>query len=36
AGLSPQQIRQAQINGLDLAFISDAEKQQLREQAAKR
>ena len=26
AGLSQQQIRQAQINGLDLAFISDKEK----------
>ncbi|MGF1911698.1 adenosine deaminase [Vibrio kasasachensis] len=36
AGLSAQQIRQAQINGLDLAFISDTEKQQLRVQAAKR
>jgi len=30
AGLSQAQIRQAQINGLDLAFISDAERAELR------
>lgn len=36
AGLSEAQIRQAQINGLDAAFLSDAEKQALRDQAAQR
>ena len=30
AGLSPAQIRQAQINGLEMAFLSTAEKQALR------
>jgi adenosine deaminase len=30
AGLSPAQIRQAQINGLEMAFLSGAEKQALR------
>lgn len=36
AGLSPEQIRQAQINGLELAFLSDAEKKELKEKAAQR
>ncbi|UIP27845.1 adenosine deaminase [Photobacterium sp. TLY01] len=36
AGLTPEQIRQAQINGLELAFLSDSEKNALREMAAKR
>tara|TARA_R110001592_G_scaffold11218_5_gene56003 strand:- start:1094 stop:2095 length:1002 start_codon:yes stop_codon:yes gene_type:complete len=36
AGLSFEQIKQAQINGLDIAFLSAAEKQALREIAAKR
>jgi len=36
AGLSLEQIKQAQINGLDIAFLSAAEKQALREMAAKR
>lgn len=36
AGLSQEQIRQAQINGLDVAFLSKAEKQALRDLAAKR
>ncbi len=36
AGLSQQQIKQAQINGLDIAFLSEQEKQQLREKAATR
>ncbi|XWJ89486.1 adenosine deaminase [Phytobacter ursingii] len=31
AGLSRDQIRQAQINGLEIAFLSEAEKQALRE-----
>lgn len=35
-GLTQEQLRQIQINGLDLAFLSDAEKQALREIAAKR
>ena len=35
-GLTQEQLRQIQINGLDLAFLSDAEKQALREMAAKR
>ena len=30
AGLTPEQIRQAQINGLDIAFLSEAEKSALR------
>lgn len=34
AGLSREQIRQAQINGLDIAFLSAAEKQALREKIA--
>ena len=36
AGLSLEQIKQAQINGLDIAFLSASEKQALREMAAKR
>ncbi|MGF1740896.1 adenosine deaminase [Vibrio profundum] len=36
AGLSQEQIRQAQINGLDVAYLSEQEKQQLKEKAAKR
>lgn len=36
AGLSQAQIRQAQVNGLDVAFLSEQEKQQLKEKAAKR
>lgn len=36
AGLSAAQIRQAQINGLETAFIGDAEKQALREKVANR
>lgn len=36
AGLSAQQIRQAQINGLKLAFLSQEEKQALRTLAAQR
>lgn len=35
-GLTQGQLRQIQINGLDLAFLSDAEKQALRDMAAKR
>nr|VVV02769.1 Aminodeoxyfutalosine deaminase [Aliivibrio wodanis] len=35
-GLTQEQLRQIQINGLDLAFLSDAEKQALRDIAAKR
>ncbi|KLV07792.1 adenosine deaminase [Photobacterium aquae] len=35
-GLSQAQIRQAQINGLELAFLSDADKLALKEKAAKR
>ncbi|MTH48258.1 adenosine deaminase [Intestinirhabdus alba] len=34
AGLSREQIRQAQINGLSMAFLSDAEKRALREKIA--
>jgi len=34
AGLSAEQIRQAQINGLELAFITAEEKQALRERVA--
>ncbi|MBD1558548.1 adenosine deaminase [Vibrio sp. S9_S30] len=36
AGLSQAQIRQAQINGLDIAFLSKAEKEALREMAKNR
>ncbi|MDE9427023.1 adenosine deaminase [Xenorhabdus bovienii] len=36
AGLSPEQIRQAQINGLKTAFLSEAEKQALKAKAANR
>lgn len=36
AGLSKEQIHQAQINGLELAFLSDSEKQALKLKAAKR
>jgi adenosine deaminase len=35
-GLSQEQIRQAQINGLEIAFLSDAEKRALRNSALKR
>ncbi|ECJ8610410.1 adenosine deaminase [Salmonella enterica] len=34
AGLSREQIRQAQINGLEIAFLSDSEKRALREKVA--
>ena len=34
AGLSREQIRQAQINGLEMAFLSDSEKQALRDKVA--
>ncbi|XPE41986.1 hypothetical protein ACNKHK_10480 [Shigella flexneri] len=34
AGLTREQIRQAQINGLEMAFLSDEEKQALREKVA--
>lgn len=34
AGLSREQIRQAQINGLEIAFLSDGEKRALREKVA--
>lgn len=34
AGLSREQIRQAQINGLEIAFLSKEEKQALREKVA--
>ena len=33
AGLSLEQIKQAQINGVDIAFLSDADKKSLRERA---
>ncbi|KDO13704.1 adenosine deaminase [Vibrio metoecus] len=36
AGLSQQQIRQAQINGLELAFLSDSDKKALLTKAALR
>lgn len=36
AGLSQEQIRQAQINGLELAFLSEAEKQALKAKVAQR
>ena len=35
-GLSAEQIRRAQINGLEIAFLSDSEKKALRELAAVR
>lgn len=35
AGLSREQIRQAQINGLEMAFLSAEEKRALRKVAAK-
>ncbi len=35
-GLTPEQLKQIQINGLDLAFLSETEKQALRDIAAKR
>ena len=35
-GLNQDQIRQAQINGLELAFLSDAEKSALRHGALNR
>jgi len=35
-GLSAEQIRKAQINGLEMAFLSDSEKKALRELAAVR
>ena len=34
AGLTREQIRQAQINGLEMAFLSNEEKQALREKVA--
>ncbi len=36
AGLSAEQIHQAQINGLELAFLSQQEKQALKEMASQR
>ncbi len=36
AGLSPAQIRQAQDNGVEIAFLSDAEKAALRDMAKSR
>ncbi|MDP5255201.1 MULTISPECIES: adenosine deaminase [unclassified Vibrio] len=36
AGLSQEQIRQAQINGLEMAYLSDSEKAELKAMAAKR
>ncbi len=36
AGLSQAQIRQAQINGLDIAFLSETEKEALRKKALHR
>lgn len=36
AGLSREQIRQAQINGLEIAFLSDSEKRALREKWPRR
>lgn len=35
-GLTQDQLRQIQVNGLDLAFLSNTEKQALRDMAAKR
>ncbi len=34
AGLSREQIRQAQINGLEIAFLTEAEKAALRQRVA--
>ena len=34
AGLSREQIRQAQINGLEMAFLTPLEKQALRDKVA--
>lgn len=36
AGLTPSEIEQAQINGLSIAFLSENEKQQLKQKAALR
>ncbi len=36
AGLTPAQIRQAQANALEIAYLSDSEKQALRRKAARR
>ncbi len=36
AGLSTAQIHQAQINGLDISFLSDAEKMELKTEVARR
>lgn len=36
AGLSEAEIRQLQINGLEISFLSDSEKAELKEKAAKR
>lgn len=36
AGLTPTEIEQAQINGLAMSFLSDSEKQQLRQKVALR
>ncbi|QQO60659.1 adenosine deaminase [Providencia manganoxydans] len=36
AGLTPAEVEQAQINGLTMSFLSDNEKQQLRQKAALR
>ncbi|ENY6168848.1 adenosine deaminase [Vibrio fluvialis] len=36
AGLSQEQIRQAQLNGLELAFLSDSDKQALKTKVAQR
>ncbi|MBY7974335.1 adenosine deaminase [Vibrio fluvialis] len=36
AGLSQEQIRQAQLNGLELAFLSDSDKQALKAKVAQR
>ncbi|WP_165310008.1 adenosine deaminase [Vibrio ziniensis] len=36
AGLSQEQIRQAQVNGLELAFLSGLEKEELKHKAASR
>lgn len=36
AGLSAEQIRQAQINGLEIAFLSDSDKEELRNKVKNR
>jgi adenosine deaminase len=36
AGLTTEQIRQAQVNALEAAFLSEAEKEQLRQSCARR